>query len=317
MRIVYMGTPEFAVLPLKKIIAAGFNVVAVVTAPDKPAGRGQKIQTSPVKDMAVSLGIPVLQPTNLKAEEFIQELKTFSADLQIVVAFRMLPEVVWNMPPLGTYNLHASLLPQYRGAAPINWAIINGEKKSGVTVFKLQHEIDTGSILLQRSVDIGMDTTAGELYSKLMEIGSDLLVEAIQLISSGKFVLRRQEELLNDTIELKHAPKIFKEDCKIDWRKKNTEIYNLIRGLSPYPAAWTTLILNGKEEILKLYKATLLNTESALSPGTLEVSGKDKLVVSCGTGKIVLDEIQLAGRKRMPVAEFLKGIKLSPTDMLK
>lgn len=312
-----MGTPEFAVLPLKKIIAAGFNVVAVVTAPDKPAGRGQKIQTSPVKDMAVSLGIPVLQPTNLKAEEFIQELKTFSADLQIVVAFRMLPEVVWNMPPLGTYNLHASLLPQYRGAAPINWAIINGEKKSGVTVFKLQHEIDTGSILLQRSVDIGMDTTAGELYSKLMEIGSDLLVEAIQLISSGKFVLRRQEELLNDTIELKHAPKIFKEDCKIDWRKKNTEIYNLIRGLSPYPAAWTTLILNGKEEILKLYKATLLNTESALSPGTLEVSGKDKLVVSCGTGKIVLDEIQLAGRKRMPVAEFLKGIKLSPTDMLK
>lgn len=312
-----MGTPEFAVLPLKKIIAAGFNVVAVVTAPDKPAGRGQKIQTSPVKDMAVSLGIPVLQPTNLKAEEFVQELKTFSADLQIVVAFRMLPEIVWNMPPLGTYNLHASLLPQYRGAAPINWAIINGEKKSGVTVFKLQHEIDTGNILLQRSVDIGMDTTAGELYSKLMEVGSDLLVEAIQLISSGKFVLRRQEEWLNDTIELKHAPKIFKEDCKIDWSKKSTDIYNLIRGLSPYPAAWATLILNGKEEILKLYKATLLNTESALSPGTLEVLGKDKLVVSCGTGKIVLDEIQLAGRKRMPVAEFLKGIKLSPTDMLK
>ncbi|MGZ4103379.1 MAG: methionyl-tRNA formyltransferase, partial [Bacteroidia bacterium] len=243
MRIIFMGTPEFAVASLKILVENKFDVVAVVTAPDKPAGRGQQIQQSAVKEFAVAHNLKVLQPTNLKDENFLNELKSLRPDVQIVVAFRMLPESVWNLPPLGTYNIHASLLPNYRGAAPINWAIINGEKETGVTSFKLKHEIDTGSILMQEKVAVPDEMNVGELYEILMRTGAQLLLRSVKKIEEGNVELIEQNKLLKAGEVAKHAPKLFKDNCKIDWSKEGRSIYNLIRGLSPYPAAWTELNL--------------------------------------------------------------------------
>src|SRR6476619_5200817 len=245
LRIIFMGTPEFAVASLDALVQAGCNIVGVITAPDKPAGRGMKLQESAVKQYAITKELKVLQPDKLKNAQFLEELKELNADLQVVVAFRMLPEVVWNMPPMGTINVHGSLLPQYRGAAPINWAIINGEKETGVTTFKLQHEIDTGDILLQETIPVGENETAGEIHDRMKEIGAQLLVRTIEELASGRLKEQPQVKSTNskipDTSDLKHAPKIFTETCRLDWNKSATEIHNLIRGLSPFPGAFTFL----------------------------------------------------------------------------
>lgn len=300
LRIIYMGTPDFAVPSLSKIVESGYNVVAVVTAPDKPAGRGLKIKTSPVKDYAVLHKIPVLQPTNLKAPEFIEELKSYNANLQIVVAFRMLPELVWNMPEIGTFNLHASLLPQYRGAAPINWAIMNGETKSGCTTFFLKHEIDTGQILMQREIDILPNDNAGDLHDKLMDIGSNLVLQTVQLIEHENEYPTDQDT----SIKCKHAPKIFRNDCKIDWNNSNKNIYNFIRGLSPYPGAWTEL--NGK--VVKIFGAE--PSDNKILPGSYKTDNKSILEIGCGEGSIKINQLQVEGKKRMSIEELLRGYKL-------
>ncbi|KLT65727.1 methionyl-tRNA formyltransferase [Pedobacter sp. BMA] len=302
MKIVFMGTPDFAVASLDALVQANFDVVAVVTAPDKPAGRGQKMNESAVKRYAVEKGIPVLQPEKLKNPEFIEVLKTYQADLQVVVAFRMLPELVWNMPPKGTINLHGSLLPQYRGAAPINHAIINGEKESGVTTFFLKHEIDTGDIILSDSVAIGDDETAGELHDKLMAIGASLIVKTLKAIEAGEV----QEQPQPQSDDLKHAPKIFKDDCKIDWNNDSLTIHNLIRGLSPYPTAFT--ILNDKT--LKIFKAEIEDKESAIVAGGFLTDGKTYLKFATKNGFIKLLDIQYEGKKRMLIADFLRGMRL-------
>ena len=268
LRIIFLGTPDFAATSLQKLVENQVNVVAVVTAPDKPKGRGKKVATSAVKDYALQAGIPVLQPTNLKSEEFRSELGSYQADLQIVVAFRMLPVAVWDMPRLGTFNLHASLLPQYRGAAPINWAIINGEKETGITTFFLKHEIDTGEIIFQEKEPITADDTVGTLYVRLMDKGAELVLKTVQAIAAGDYPQLPQES----TSELKPAPKIFKEDCRIRWEQKASAVRDFIRGLSPYPGAWTTL--DGK--VLKVYAAELTETE-AKQPGKLEVVNKNQL----------------------------------------
>ena len=280
LRIVFMGTPEFAVPSLDKLLQAGYNIVGVITAPDKPAGRGMNLQQSAIKKFAVEKGLKILQPEKLKSEDFLKELKDLNADLQIVVAFRMLPEVVWNMPPMGTINLHASLLPQYRGAAPINWAIINGEKETGATTFKLQHQIDTGDILLQQKINIGEDEKAGELHDRMKEIGADLLVKTIGGLVEGK-VKETPQESSNDnqqlSTDLKHAPKLSTETSKINWNKNVDEVYDLIRGLSPYPAAFT--ILNGKT--LKIYKATKEIVQPAIAAGENKTDKKTFLKFAC------------------------------------
>ncbi|WP_374165145.1 methionyl-tRNA formyltransferase [Arcticibacter sp. MXS-1] len=304
MRIVFMGTPDFAVASLDALVKEGFNIVAVVTAPDKPAGRGQKINESAVKKYAAEHQLPVLQPARLKDPAFLEELRQFNADLQVVVAFRMLPEVVWNMPPKGTINLHGSLLPDYRGAAPINWAVINGEKQSGVTTFFLQHEIDTGDILFSEAVDIADDETAGELHDKLMIVGAGLLVRTVKAIEKGEYQETPQAKLLNS--EPKHAPKIFKEDCQINWNQPARKVYNHIRGLSPYPAAFT--MLNGKT--LKIYKAEVQTTPSELQPGQYTSNGKTDLLFACQDGLISVKELQLEGKKKMSTEEFLRGYRL-------
>ncbi len=302
MKIVFMGTPDFAVASLNALVEAGFDVVGVVTAADKPAGRGQKLQESAVKQYAVSKGIPVLQPLKLKDSVFIEELKLLKADLQVVVAFRMLPEIVWNMPDKGTINLHASLLPQYRGAAPINHAIINGEKESGVTTFFLKHEIDTGDIIFSESVSIMPTDSAGELHDKLMNVGAGLLVRTVKAIESGDY----QEQPQPQSEELKHAPKIFKENCKIDWNQASSVIYNMIRGLSPYPTAFTSL--NGKS--LKVFRVELEDKEPGISPGAFLSDGKTYLKFAAKDGFIKLTDLQYEGKKRMSVDEFLRGIRL-------
>lgn len=302
MKIVFMGTPDFAVASLAALQQAGFNIVAVVTAPDKPAGRGQKLSESAVKLYAVEHQIPVLQPEKLKNPEFLAQLKSFQADLQVVVAFRMLPEVVWNMPPKGTINLHGSLLPQYRGAAPINHAIINGEKESGVTTFFLTHEIDTGDIILSDSIAIGDDESAGELHDKLMDLGAKLLVKTVTAIAENNVSEQPQPQ----TEELKHAPKIFKEDCKVNWNNNAQEIHNLIRGLSPYPTAFT--ILNDKT--LKIFKAEIELQEPGIAAGGFLTDGKTFLKFATKDGFIKLLDIQYEGKKRMPIADFLRGIRL-------
>lgn len=302
LRIIYMGTPEFAVPSLEILLQNKFNVVAVITAPDKPKGRGQKVMTSPVKDCAVKYNVPVLQPTNLKAPEFIEELKSYNANLQIVVAFRMLPEAVWNMPEIGTFNLHASLLPQYRGAAPINWAIINGEKETGVTTFFLKHEIDTGKIIFQEKEIIHEDDTVGDLYARLMTKGAQLVLKTVQAIEHGTYPQIDQNE--NQT--LKTAPKIFRETCKIDWEQPTEKVYNFIRGLSPYPAAWTEI--TGKN--LKLFKVEKLNTTKeleALRPGQYVSDNKSYLHFRTATGGINVKELQIEGKRRMEIEEFLRG----------
>ncbi len=305
-RIVFMGTPDFAVATLKALLEADANVVGVITAPDRKAGRGMKMQPSAVKKFAVENGLKVLQPTNLKSEEFLEELRSLEATLQIVVAFRMLPEVVWNMPKHGTFNLHASLLPQYRGAAPINWAIINGEKESGVTTFFLQHQIDTGDVILQEKVLISDGMTAGELHDELMEVGSKLVVKTLEAVESGNCPSTPQE----NSSELKEAPKIFKETCQIDWDRPVDQVYNLIRGLSPYPAAFTT-VSNGTDELgLKIFQARKTNKEESAKTGILSVED-GKLFVSCADGWLEILELQLAGKKRMNTGDFLRGFDLS------
>lgn len=303
LRIIYMGTPEFAVPALEKLVETGWNVVGVITAPDKPQGRGQKLVGSPVKQAAEKLGLHILQPTNLKNPEFQQELKDLKADLQIVVAFRMLPEAVWNMPPLGTFNLHASLLPDYRGAAPINWAIINGEKETGVTTFFLKHEIDTGSIIFQEKVLIHDEDDLGTVYEKLMTIGAGLVVKTVDAISKDEINPSVQDE----SKALHHAPKIFKETCKIDWTKSAESIHNLVRGLSPYPAAWTEF----QDKTCKIFKTTFSqkNLEGKGS-GQWESDGKTYLKFQTGVGSLEVLELQLEGKKRMKTDELLRGLKL-------
>ncbi|WP_025143703.1 methionyl-tRNA formyltransferase [Pedobacter jeongneungensis] len=302
MKIVFMGTPDFAVASLDALVQANFDVVAVVTAPDKPAGRGQKLNESAVKKYAVEKGIPVLQPEKLKNPEFIAELKSYQADLQVVVAFRMLPVVVWSMPAKGTINLHGSLLPQYRGAAPINRAIINGEKESGVTTFFLKEEIDTGDIILSDSVAISDDETAGDLHDKLMAIGAQLLVKTLHAIEAGEVTEQPQPQ----SDDLKHAPKIFKEDCKIDWNNSAQQIHNLIRGLSPYPTAFTTL----NDKNLKVFKAEIEDKEPGIAAGGFLTDGKTYLKFAAKDGFIKLLDIQYEGKKRMLIEDFLRGMRL-------
>lgn len=316
LRIVFMGTPEFAVASLDALVQAGCRVAGVITAPDKPGGRGMQLQQSAVKKYAVEHQLPVLQPEKLKNPEFLAELKALNADLQIVVAFRMLPEVVWNMPPLGTINLHGSLLPQYRGAAPINWAVINGEKETGVTTFKLKHEIDTGDILLQESFPINEDDTVGTVHDTMKEIGARLLVKTIKGLAAGSLneipqadvnplTASQNSKINNLNQELRHAPKIHTETCRIDWSKTTEEVYNLIRGLSPYPAAFT--ILN--EKMLKIYRAKKENTPPVHTSGEYDTDGKTYLKFACSDGYLHVLDLQLEGKKKMGVEEFLRGYR--------
>lgn len=301
LRIVFMGTPDFAVASLDALVGAGFNVVGVITVPDKPAGRGMSLQQSAVKKYAVEKGLNVLQPEKLKDPQFIETLRGLKADLQVVVAFRMLPEVVWNMPPMGTVNLHGSLLPQYRGAAPINWAVINGEKETGPTTFRLKHEIDTGDILLQEKFAIGEDDTAGIVHDKMMVIGAELLVKTLQGLADGS--LREVPQATREM--LRHAPKIFTDTCKIDWNKTTDEIHNLIRGLSPYPGAFTSL----NYKTLKIYRSKKEYGAPAVAPGTVETDKKSFLRFAAMDGYIYALEIQPEGKKRMPVEDFLRGYR--------
>lgn len=303
MRIVFLGTPDFAVASLRALVENQFDVVAVVTAPDKPAGRGMKVQESAVKKYAVEKNIPVLQPIKLKSPDFLEVLQSYKADVQVVVAFRMLPEVVWNMPPLGTINVHASLLPDYRGAAPINWAIINGEHETGVTTFKLKHEIDTGNILLQQKVSIDENDNAGVLHDKLMRAGATLLVETLNKLKNGTLT----EQIQIATPTNKHAPKLFTASCEIDWSKTAKEITQLIRGLSPYPGAFTQL--NGK--LFKIFEATILEQNPDIPSGQYRSDGKDYIHFACADAFLMVQVIQLEGKKRMEVKEFLRGFKLN------
>lgn len=302
MKIVFMGTPDFAVASLNALAEAGFDIVGVVTAADKPAGRGQKLQESAVKKYAVEKGLNVLQPLKLKDPDFIAELKALNADLHVVVAFRMLPEVVWNMPAKGTINLHGSLLPQYRGAAPINHAIINGEKESGVTTFFLKHEIDTGDVIFSETVPIAEDDTAGDLHDHLMDAGAGLLVKTVKAIEANDY--KEQPQIFS--AELKHAPKIFKEFCKVDWNNSVKTIYNLIRGLSPYPTAFAEL----NEKTIKIFKAGFEETIPSVSPGMFITDGKHYLKFAAQDGYISLLDVQYEGKKRMMVDEFLRGMRL-------
>jgi methionyl-tRNA formyltransferase len=301
LRIIYLGTPDFAVPGLELLVKHGYHVVAVVTAPDKPSGRGLSVQHSDIKTAALALNIPVLQPEKLKDPEFIATLKSYKANLQIVVAFRMLPEMVWNMPSIGTFNLHGSLLPQYRGAAPINWAIINGEEETGLTTFFLQHEIDTGDILLQVKEPIHEEDTFEILYNRLKNIGASLILDTVKLIEQGDYKTMPQ----NTHQVLKAAPKIFKETCQIDWSKSEEEIYNFVRGLSPYPCAWTRL--NKKNYKVISVKKTKSNSSS--NPTGQVVQEDHRVYVSCKDGKIELIEIQAEGKKRMKTEDYLRGNK--------
>lgn len=303
LRIVFLGTPDFAVASLKALVEAGANVVAVVTAPDKPAGRGMQLHQPAVKQYALAHNLPVLQPEKLKHPRFLEELASYKADLQVVVAFRMLPVAVWDMPPMGTINVHGSLLPQYRGAAPINRAIINGETETGVTTFKLKHEIDTGDILLQQKVEILPEDNVGSLYEKLMQAGAELLVETVKGLAAG--VLKEMPQADIPVEKLKHAPKIFKEHTKIDWNKPVQDVHNLIRGLSPYPVAFT--VLQGK--VFKIYQSHTEQGEHGLVPGTYDTDGKAYLRFAGVGGWLYVDEVQQEGKKRMDIASFLRGFR--------
>lgn len=294
-----MGTPEFAVSSLKILVENKCNIVGVITAPDKPKGRGKKLGISAVKEFALEQKLHILQPTNLKDAVFLSELEALKADLQVVVAFRMLPEVVWSMPPLGTFNLHASLLPNYRGAAPINWAIMNGETETGVTTFFLKHEIDTGSIIFQDNEPIHSEDTVGDLYSRLMIKGAGLVLKTVQMIAAGSVITTDQEE----RHDLKHAPKIFKENCKIDWNKEAQSVHNHIRGLSPYPAAWCEF--HGKN--MKVLRCEII--DKSIPAGTFESDGKSSIHVGTLTSALNLLEVQLEGKKRMKVDELLRGYR--------
>ncbi len=303
-----MGTPEFAVASLRTLVEDGCNIVAVITAPDKPAGRGMQLQQSAVKQYALHQNIPILQPEKLKNPDFLAQLSALKADLQVVVAFRMLPELVWNQPPMGTINVHGSLLPQYRGAAPINWAVINGESFTGVTTFQLKHEIDTGNILLQEKIPIGENETAGELHDRMKETGAALLLRTIRELAAGTITEIQQSSAAPDQgIEIKHAPKIFTADCEISWNHSVEAVFNFIRGLSPYPTAFT--YLQGKK--LKIYAAEKLHVSHIASCGTFETDHKTFLRFACTNGYLLLTDIQLEGKKRMGVQEFLRGYRFT------
>jgi methionyl-tRNA formyltransferase len=310
LRIVFMGTPDFAVASLKALVDGGYNVVGVITAPDKPAGRGNQLTQSAVKKYAAENNLYLLQPEKLKSPDFIAELQSLNADLQVVVAFRMLPESVWNMPRLGTFNLHGSLLPHYRGAAPLNWAVMNGETKTGVTTFLLDHEIDTGKILFKHEIEIGENDTVGDIHDRLMDIGSGLVLKTVDALATGEYKAIPQQELAAET-EIKHAPKIFKDDCRVDWTKDSETARNLIRGLSPYPTAWSLLvnIESGEEIQTKIYFAEKAAVAEKANCGTIETDGKKSLFVACGNGWLNVTDIQLAGKKRMKTDEFLRGFQ--------
>jgi methionyl-tRNA formyltransferase len=311
-----MGTPEFAVPSLDLLVKSGYQVVAVITAPDKPSGRGQIMSKSPVKEYALRNQLEILQPINLKDQDFFRQLKSYRADLQVVVAFRMLPEAVWKMPLMGTFNLHASLLPQYRGAAPINWAIINGEKETGVTTFFINETIDTGNIIFSDRTQINKDESAGTLHDRLMQMGSQLVLKTVKSIAEGNFTSVNQEPLVKESIILKPAPKIFKADCRIDWNKSNHEIHNFIRGLSPYPVAFTKLWSKaGNSMTIKIYESSipLKDEESDRQnsfTGKLLTDSKHFIKISCGKGQLSIEELQLEGKRRLKTAEFLRGFKI-------
>ncbi len=313
LKIVYMGTPEFAVESLRCLVEGGYNVVGVITMPDKPIGRhGSILQSSPVKQYALEHGLKVLQPERLKEDSFVEELRSLKADLQIVVAFRMLPEVVWNMPPMGTFNLHASLLPQYRGAAPINWAVMNGDTETGITTFFLKHEIDTGEIIRQVRVPIADEDNVGVVHDKLMKLGGKLVVETVDNILAGNVHPVPQEQLLRETEILRPAPKIFKDTCRIDWMRPLKPVYDFIRGLSPYPAAWTELSQSdGTKNVLKIYEAEKLFITHDMPVGTVRSDGKTYFHIAVEDGYLSLKELQLAGKKRLRVEEFLRGYKIN------
>lgn len=311
-----MGTPEFAVASLEALVKEGCTIAGVITAPDKPAGRGMKLQESAVKKYALQQGLKILQPYKLKEPQFLEELKSLQADLQVIVAFRMLPEVVWDMPPLGTINVHGSLLPQYRGAAPINRAVINGEKETGVTTFKLQHEIDTGDILLQEKISIAANETAGELHDKMKDVGAQLLVKTIRGLADGSLKEIPQsatlclskstfppEPILGSS--LKHAPKIFTETCRIDWNKTVDEVHNLVRGLSPFPGAFSYL----GDKMLKIYRSEKEKVQPSIEPGNYDTDGKTFLKFACTDGFIHVKELQLEGKKKMLAEDFLRGYR--------
>jgi len=314
-----MGTPEFAVAPLKAILDAGFDVAAVVTAPDKPAGRGRNLRQSAVKEFAVANKLPVLQPLFLKDPVFIEELRSFHANLHVVVAFRMLPEVVWGMPALGTFNLHASLLPQYRGAAPINWAIINGETKTGLTTFFLTHEIDTGNILFQEEMRVEPEDTAGSLHDRLSSAGSLLVLKTLESIGANAYVLQKQADMIQPGAELKPAPKIFKSDCILDWNQPALAIHNRVRGLSPVPGAVTTLVSPvGTAYSLKIFRTSIEKNEEK-SPVCRDISTdrKNNMSVQCRDDKIMIHDLQLEGKKRLSVSEFLRGFPMEGSWKMK
>jgi len=305
--IVFMGTPEFAVESLRAILEAGYPVRGVITSPDKPSGRGLQLHPSPVKEFALENSLPVLQPLKLKDPEFLATLKKWQADIQVVVAFRMLPEEVWNMPPMGTFNLHASLLPQYRGAAPVNWAVINGETRTGVTTFFLNHEIDKGSVIFSEETSIGPRETAGDVHDRLMLVGARLVVKTIEAIGAGTAGIIEQQ-MMEAQEPLKSAPKIFKNDCRISWSNKAETIYNFIRGLSPYPTAWSELI-TGKGEIMtvKIYFGTVVKRSHCHEYGAVETDGKTFLSVAVKNGFINIENIKMQGKRQMAIAEFLRG----------
>lgn len=301
-----MGTPEFARASLQKLVEGGCHIVGVITAPDKPAGRGMKLQQSAVKEYAVSQNLRILQPEKLKNPAFLEELRALKADLQVVVAFRMLPEQVWNMPPMGTINLHGSLLPQYRGAAPINWAVINGEKETGVTTFKLKHEIDTGDILLQASMPIGSEETAGEVHDRMKVLGAGLLLDTVKGLAAGSIREIPQSAIAG---ELRHAPKIFTETCRINWNKSAEEIHNLVRGLSPYPAAFTTL----QDKVFKIYGCTYALAQHGLAPGTV-VADSHRLGFASANGYVYPTIVQMEGKKKMEIGDFMRGYRSHPSN---
>lgn len=318
LRIVYMGTPDFAVESLRCLVEGGYQVVGVVTMPDKPIGRHQDtLQPSPVKKYAIEHGLKVLQPVKLKENAFIEELRALQAHLQIVVAFRMLPEVVWNMPPMGTFNLHASLLPQYRGAAPINWAVINGDTETGITTFFLSHEIDTGEVIQQVRIPIADTDNVEIVHDRLMTLGGKLVIDTVDNILAGKIKAIPQEQMQAEG-PLRPAPKIFKETCKIDWNAKDIkQLYDFVRGLSPYPAAWTEWVeQNGKIQILKIYNSAQEYVQHKLPIGTVHTDGKTYFKVAAKGGFLTLLEIQLAGKKRMAIADFLRGARIDKNSKM-
>lgn len=311
LKIVFLGTPDFAVESLKRIHDGGYNIVGVVTMPDKPAGRGHKLLHSPVKQYALAHGLHLMQPPRLKADDFINELRSLNADLFIVIAFRMLPEIVWSMPRLGTFNLHASLLPKYRGAAPINWAVINGETETGVTTFFLKHEIDTGDILRQERIEIRPEDNVGDVHDRLMMLGADLTIDTIEHILAEDLRPIPQESILQGTIATP-APKIFKETCHIDWSQPAINIHNLVRGLSPYPAAWTEIISDDAEPLSTKIYETKIGSHSGeeTNPGKITIID-NRMFIDCADRRIEIISLQVAGKKRMPTADFLRGSRFS------